>query len=350
MRWMVMSDETDKLQGLAFELERCKQDVSYITNGNLVEGELLVRSPKKKLNVIDLVKTIQPDAIIFGSSIHCSKLEKFREFGIPLIGICEFSDILETSPAYVADVLRTYDINHTQQELDGMKVNVEGWWDGKHLGCCNASVTHRSQMNGGLGFEHGCSGIVLKRVMKESALVLETIGKLIEYLKDLSYLGPVRTSVTVNERIIVKSLDLSFGWDSLPAVKEVLPCSFSKFLRKLIEGNILEELNSDVVVGVRLTFPPYPFILNFKGTNKISGVDRGKWKHLWPFQCRDYDVKEREVKSGQLFGVATAHAWSIEEARGRLYHTTLGSIEAKALQYRTDIGMCGEGRMLAGLP
>ena len=101
---------------------------------------------------------------------------------------------------------------------------------------------------------------------------------------------------------------------------------------------------------MRATFPPYPFFHPVVTTNKVESFDRGKWKHFWPFECYDYDAQGERLTAGNMFGVATAHAPNIKEARRRVYNKTLQSIQAEQLQYRTDVGANGEMRVFKSLP
>ena len=336
MRYIILTNE-DKLQGLGVRLETAG-DFVLIISGTDMPGKAMANClpPGSERTIAQLVEMLNPNAFIVDNKEMAKDLEELRSFGIPIIGVCEFSDILEDSSAYFKEVCKRVGLK-TDNNNDGIKFDIEGWWDGKDLKCCSLQFMFDRMMNDNLGIKEECFGVVLQRVERNNVLVLETIAKLKEYLESLTYLGPVKISARFLETsIICDKLKLSFSFDSLPTQCELLPCNISKFFSLLVEGKLPVELDSDYAVGVRVSFPPYPVVLKLKALNKVEGLLPEKLSHFWPYKVRDYR-EDGTCMSSDLLGVVTAHGGEVRYARKRAV-VTLEEITGEGIQYRTDIG------------
>lgn len=338
MRYIIFTKE-DKLHGLGQRLED-GGDFVIIVSGFGAGGPMLCNYLEHGAvaNLEQLVKMFHPDAIILDDIYFCPRIETLRKLDIPLIGLCEFSDILQTSRPYFQEVLRRYNINEeTKRRRDAIDCTIEGWWDGVGFKCISVQLVETKMMNNDLGLPCECSGVTLKKLLREDFRVLETLEKVRNYMTELTYLGPVRVGISVDpESILVCGIRLSFGFDSFASQTELFPCSTSEFFRRLLGGKLPESLTDDFALGIRATFPPYPL----NGTNiplEVREFNEGKWKHFWAYQVRNYNASTRTLTSGSLFGVSTAHGNSMGMCRRRALET-LKNIEAPALQYRSDIG------------
>jgi phosphoribosylamine-glycine ligase len=202
-------------------------------------------------------------------------------------------------------------------------------------------------MNGNLGANNGCSGNIVWMPDRETLLFQKSLGKCVEALADMDYVGPMDLAVICNpEGAWGLEFCPRFTYEGTQLLTRLLPCDFTDFLYAVASNDTLPDLppRYSFAASVRLSIPPYPNDVSDKYYKATEGIpidglceeDLDKF-YAWDVRRReDSDELETAGISG-LIGTPLA----VGETPGQAFHEAYDVLKDKICvpnaQYRTDI-------------
>lgn len=241
-----------------------------------------------------------------------------------------------------------------QEYVGGVEFAVGGWMGPQGFAeyvCEN--FEHKKLMNDDKGPNTGEMGTALKYIrMKDSKLAMEVLKPCEKALRKLGHTGFVDVSVKVDEQGSPRPMEFTCrpGWPLFNFQNRVHPESI-EWMVDLLNGNDTFKPSEDIVVGVAVCMPPFPYDGKEIG-REVEGIpmyglnDDNEYREclhpaeLMHGQAPDDDGRDYSclVSSGDYLFEATGVAKTVQMARQRAYDA-VDSVEIpNSPEYRTDIG------------
>lgn len=180
----------------------------------------------------------------------------------------------DKSTTYVAkspeDMLRYFDVLFRdakvsqyilQDFIEGVEASSEVYINQNGYYALNHTIETKKLMNGELGPNTGCSGSLCWMTKKENLLFQRGIGKCIEPLQQMDFVGPIDLNSIINaEGCWALEFTPRFGYDATALLTRLLPVGFGDFLYAVAVGDRVPDLTAkhSFCSSVRLSIPPYP--------------------------------------------------------------------------------------------
>ena len=225
-----------------------------------------------------------------------------------------------------------------QKVIDGVELDIEGWFDGKDFVHFNHTIEEKRLMNGNLGPAIGSANNTVW-IKKKSNFLLDEIKKMAPFLKQANYIGPIDFNCIVSEKDH-KPYFLEYtprcGFDALYCLLSLINGSLKDFFTKDFKADFQE----GYVSSVRLTIPPYPYASKELLEDFAKNVPiEGKIDNFPFFWMEDIFQNGNGLAcagSDGVLGVVTGRGQSLGEAWGKVYQNVKRLRVGGYMQYRSD--------------
>jgi phosphoribosylamine-glycine ligase len=349
----------------------------------------------------DLAESIAKKTPVIGDSELASRLEDDRLYGIQIMQECgievpayETFQNPEEAKAFIVEfpkryVFKPFVVNGVEQECDttyvsdsaedllkvidkvwhdsheapfllqevveGVEIACNGYFDGSFFHFVTHTLEEKKFMSGGYGPNTGCSGNLIYWPEKENRLIRDGLMKLVPFLKDMGYRGPIDLNTIVSENHAY-GLEFTprFGYDSSASEWAMLDGDLGQFLFEIAtapEGGYIDHNPTPKPKGrwsasERLTVPPYPEEdASFVAKLPIKGIDiEWAWKncYLWDARLDGDDLVTVGVNGIVCCPIGVGHtpegAWNAVDRIAR-------PIKFPNLQTRDDLADSTEKRL-----
>jgi len=228
-----------------------------------------------------------------------------------------------------------------QLYIEGIEVDCEVWFNkGEPVEPFNITFERKKELTGDLGRNTGSQINIVKVIPGEFPLYRQTLKKLIPFLKEVEYTGPLDVNFIVSGGTPY-GLEASprLGYDAFWCLTELLKQDVGKLISDCALGQ-LKRIDLDIdsfAGGVRCSVPKEPYIphrliQNIKNFKHIHLYDAmiDKWGSL---VCADTDF---------IIACVTSKGPTIQETSRRVYYLLqekLKNFNISDLEYRTDLGV-----------
>lgn len=234
-----------------------------------------------------------------------------------------------------------------QKVIDGVEIDIEGWFDGKDFVHFNHTVEEKRLMNGNLGPAIGSQNNTVW-IKRESNFLLDEIKKMIPFLKEANYIGSIDFNCIVSEenhKPFFLEWTPRFGWDALFCLLSLVRGSLKDFFMK----DFKVEFQNGYVSSSRISIPPYPYsgkdlLEEFAKDVPIEGrIDN--FPYFWMEDVYKNGNGLACAGSDGVLGVVTGKGESLGESIGNTYRNIDRLKVASYLQFRTDLGKAARKRL-----
>ena len=315
--------------------DRLESDRAYAQS---VFSEAGVKTPKTKYftdweEARAFVETVE-DRLVFKPEGDLSGV-------VPSYVSSDKEDMLEMLEHFKSEQRSSVPAFGLQKFIEGVCVSSEAWFNGNSfLSPFNHTIERKQLMVGDLGPSGGCTGNVVWGCFEdECPLCSATLVKLEEFLRSVSYVGPIDVNAVVGEDgIFALEFTPRFGYDATPTLLlALLDAQVGDFLSDVVIGGSEEmPLLSGFASGVRITVPPWPSE-KFCADAGLPLRGLSSFNKFYP-----YDVMSNEngdfVTSGGygITGIAFGYGDTIDESFNEAYKVTK-RLRLPDKQYRTDL-------------
>ena len=249
---------------------------------------------------------------------------------------------VEFNEEYRKNLLKVNGIKYTENHVDGININIEGWFSEGVLKLLTANIIDNRFMEGDIGPDVGFMGAVVVKLLETSKLYKETLDKLVYSITKVGYNGAVTLYCTIyDDNIYVRHMIARVNKPTIYIILDMLKEDDSVILDNM-HSKFLPQLNliSQYGVGFLLTVPPFPYTVDFSSEVVINGLTNSNIKHIW---LPDMNGNTVSTFDG-IIGVITARGdfidnWHpIRDARRRIFRT-INNIKIKDVMYRRDVGV-----------
>jgi len=292
-----------------------------------------------KRNINTILKQTVPDLVVIDNTGHGKVADYIISENYSLIGGCRWADLAYKDRDYASQLMGMCGMRLLGNEVNGVVVDVGGWWNGFSIHAPHWVILDTRFMNGNAGSMIECAGATVKVIDRNSPLVKETVLKLEDLLKKTKYRGPIYVRALVTQtRICAVALKAGFLYDAIFSFIELYKGNLTRFLWSVATGlENFAEFRRMYAISVRLSIPPYPNS-GSQTHNIIGGVNTHNLRHLWWNDVEKNGETYMSAASTGLLGAVTARGADITECRRRVYRT-ISNLSVADLQYRTDIGV-----------
>lgn len=225
-----------------------------------------------------------------------------------------------------------------QKVIDGVEIDTEGWFDGKDFVHFNHTVEEKRLMNNNLGPAIGSQNNTVW-VKKQSDFLLNEIKKIVPFLKEANYIGPVDFNCIVSEedhKPCFLEFTPRFGYDALFCLLSLVKGPLKNFFLK----DFKVDFQNGYASSSRISIPPYPYLGKELLEDFAKDVPiEGKIDDFPYFWMEDVYGNGRDLAcagSDGVLGVITGRGESLGEAWGRVYQNIKRLKIGSYMQYRTD--------------
>jgi len=231
-----------------------------------------------------------------------------------------------------------------QEKVKGVEVSTEGWFDGASFTHFNHTLEKKRMLDGDRGCLLGCAGNVVWSTEGDK-LTDYCLTPLTALLQKVDYLGPIDVNMIVTEdKCYFLEFTPRFGHDAIQTLMELMRKPLFDYFWNLQMKKNLPAFKQEYAIGVRLSFPPYPFGREIKGYFKqleglkVLDVPPEAESHVHYYDVKFENGKPQLAGVDGALGCATARGETIRECRRRVYRTINNICKSKDIQYRSDIG------------
>ena len=249
---------------------------------------------------------------------------------------------VEYNEEYRKNLLKVNGIKYTDNHVEGIDINIEGWFSGNELKLLTANIIDSKLMEGDIGPDVGFMGAVIIKLSDTSRLYKETLAKLVYSFNKVNYIGPVTLYCTIyDDSIYVRQMIARVNKSTVHIILDMLKEDDSVVLDNL-HSNLLPKLNliSQYGVGFLIAVPPFPYTVDFPTDTVVDGLTNSNIKHIWLPEMVGNVISTFDG----VVGIITARGdfidnWHpIRDARRRIFRT-INNIKVKNLMYRRDVGV-----------
>ena len=278
--------------------------------------------------------TPNPDCIIFDSSDNgYGKLaDTFRSLGYPVVGGCNFAEILNSNPEYNKKLMKLFGIKNVADSdtFDGMTLTIEVYYDKKILGV-HYIIDDTHIFDNNIGPNVGCIGSTLLVGKAEDKLIHESIKKILPALDKIGYQGLLNIQIGLKEdKLYGLKLSLGFNFNSIYSFLEL--CGNTSDVLYAMATGKLNDLyyGDDCALAVDIGVFPFPFTTGVVD-DYTKPVPLSYKKHVWIYNMSG------KIATVTARGKATKEYSSIREAKRRVYRT-ISNLNIKDLIYKNGVG------------
>lgn len=279
-----------------------------------------------------------PDFAFFDSNLFKDIASDFRNKGVKVLGISDWSTLLDTNLEYKNSIIQAIGYKAATPDTQGVKATVVALFNGNNFLLKALAFNYTKLMAGDVGVDVESAGYVVY-FGKSGSLISNILEPLAKYLRKVNHRGSFCVDVICNAQgVFVSDISANMNKPCVQAVFENSRKDKASVLISLFDENSTELYHYEpVVCGVMLSEAPYPYAIPDKPLI-IEGVNPGNLKHMWPVDMKDN--KKGEWYCARMSGClayVVARGKDIWEAKRRAYQT-IKNIHTPNLQYRNDIG------------
>lgn len=249
-----------------------------------------------------------------------------------------FFDILWRNPKINQYVLQDY--------VEGIECATSVFLNSKGYYALSHDAEVKKFMNGNLGPNTGCSGNMVWMPGRETSLFRRGLGKCVETLADMGYVGPIDLATICNhEGCWGLEFCPRFTYLGTQLLLRLLPIGFGDFLLAIASASDVPDLSPKFpfCASVTLSIPPYPNDVSDRFFKEIEGIpiDWLTEKDLDKFFA--WDLRKRgesnELETAGISGLVGAPL-AVGELPSQAFdgaYAMLKEIQVPNAQYRTDL-------------
>jgi phosphoribosylamine-glycine ligase len=240
---------------------------------------------------------------------------------IPSYVSYDSEDMLEMLEFYKGQRERVAPSFTLQQFIKGTCVSSEAWFSVDHFVVpFNHTLERKQLMNGDLGPSGGCTGNVVWACdnCEECPICKATLYPLEDFLRSVSYVGPIDVNAVVNNDDGIFALEFTprFGYDATPTLLQALLASELGVFFEAVARGVCSEmpLFPGFAAGIRVSVPPWP---SEEFTAKSGLPLRGlkNFDNFYPYNVMRSEDESYITSGGYgITGVALGTGSKIEEA------------------------------------
>lgn len=271
------------------------------------------------------------DLVIAGSLGFERYEEVFKKFGKPYLGASKLGRML--TQGKLTDFLEICGVPLSTKEPKCARV---GFFNGRSwITPVFYAILDQKLAAGDLGPNVGAMGTSLMR--SSSSIILN------ELTAGFSRMG-LRDMVTVFQADDgITGIGCGFVYDILECIIEGMKDRVTDLFFELATGTAKNiDFTRDLVVSVKLTVPPFPYLSGQVIRQPIQGLNDENLKHVYLDGVQILDDGYMICSASGCVLKAAARGRDLREARRRVYRT-LENLETEAKQYRIDIGQKAQG-------
>ena len=285
----------------------------------------------------------QYDCILFDQNGHEEKADQCRASGLKVIGGGTFSRKLVHDNDYSTRVLTTLlkGVN-CKKETDGIRLTVEGWFDGTELHYFTHTFNDERFMNGDKGMITESMGKTTWAVTRDSSKLIDRcLIPLTEHLNKVAYTGRMDVRVVLSESdVCFDGFEPYCNTTTLSALTEILKGTLFDFLWDIAGGSRGDiKTFDDYGVATCLSVPPYPYKAGQPEEKEyLNEVNEHALRHTM--------LMPQPLPTGEI-GCVSARGATTREAMKRINRVLSKLINEADVQYRDDIGRSVEQKIEA---
>jgi len=227
-----------------------------------------------------------------------------------------------------------------QKVIDGVEIDIEGWFDGKDFVHFNHTLERKRLMNGDLGPAIGSQNNTVW-IKRKGNFLLDEMKKMTPFLKEANYIGPIDFNCIVSEedhKPYFLEFTPRFGYDALFCLLSLVRGPLKNFFLK----DFKVDFQNGYVSSSRITIPPYPYLgkdllEDFAKDVPIEGkID--DFPYFWMEDVYKNGNGLACAGSDGVLGVVTGRGESLGESIGNVYRNIDRLKIGSYMQFRTDVG------------
>jgi len=278
-----------------------------------------------------------PDIAIFDFSFHSAPSLKteFEKKGVSVYGASLLAKSSCINRDYMVKVLETNAIN-SGNDIKGESFTYSTMISGKKRIASFISFNYNHLMNDDIGPRCRMGNVSYHGDLD----LLDTyFEQMVSSLSASGFSGKIDFEMTVNEKTITcNGVSFYFGMNiysfleniNIPIGELLYSCSINEEISLKSKSLWSSQINCNL--------PPFPYEVEWHGSEDIKGVNSENLKHIWANTIsKNGATYSATVDSGELLSVTGRGNYS-REAKRRAYRT-ISNLSVPNLMYRTDIGL-----------